>query len=97
MTKQLVSDELWRIIKPLIPEEPPKKPEGGRPRVNDRAALTGIVFVLKSGVPWQMLPQEMGSGSGITCWRRLKEWQEAGVWERLHQALWWTASGRPTG
>jgi len=97
MTKQLVSDELWQIIKPLIPEEPPKKPEGGRPRINDRAALTGIVFVLKSGIPWQMLPQEMGSGSGITCWRRLKEWQEAGVWERLHQALWWTASGRPTG
>jgi len=87
MTKQLVSDELWQIIKPLIPEEPPKKPEGGRPRINDRAALTGIVFVLKSGVPWQMLPQEMGCGSGITCWRRLKEWQEAGVWERLHQAL----------
>ncbi len=97
MTKQLVSDELWRIIKPLIPEEPPKKPEGGGPRVNDRAALTGILFVLKSGVPWQMPPQEMGRGCGITCWRRLKEWQEAGVWERPRQALWWTASGRPTG
>ncbi len=88
MTKQLVSDELWQIIKPLLPEEPPKKkPEGGRPRIDNRAALTGIVFVLKSGIPWEMLPQEMGCGSGITCWRRLKEWQEAGVWERLHQAL----------
>ena len=87
MTKQLVSDELWQIIKPLLPEEPPKKPEGGRPRIDDRAALTGIVFVLKSGIPWEMLPQEMGCGSGITCWRRLKEWQEAGVWERLHHAL----------
>ena len=87
MTKQLVNDELWQIIKPLLPEEPPKKPEGGRPRIDNRAALTGIVFVLKSGIPWEMLPQEMGCGSGITCWRRLKEWQEAGVWERLHQAL----------
>ena len=87
MTKQLVSDELWQIIEPLLPEEPPKNPEGGRPRIDNRAALTGIVFVLKSGIPWEMLPQEMGCGSGITCWRRLKEWQEAGVWERLHQAL----------
>ena len=87
MTKQLVSDELWQIIEPLLPEESPKKPKGGRPRIDNRAALTGIVFVLKSGIPWEMLPQEMGCGSGITCWRRLKEWQEAGVWERLHQAL----------
>jgi transposase len=61
--------------------------DGGRPRVDDRAALTGIVFVLKIGIPWEMLPQEMGCGSGMTCWRRLKEWQEAGVWERLHRVL----------
>ena len=60
---------------------------GGRPRVNDRAALTGILFVLKTGIPWQMLPQEMGCGSGMTCWRRLKEWHRARVWERLHRAL----------
>ena len=53
----------------------------------DRAALTGIIFVLKSGIPWAMLPQERGCGSGVTCWRRLREWQRAGVWERLHQAL----------
>jgi transposase len=82
MAKELVSDELWEIIEPLLPPEPPK-PEGGRPRVDDRAALTGIVFVLKSGIPWEMLPQEMGCGSGVTCWRRLREWQEAGVWQRL--------------
>ena len=87
MAKQLVSDELWEIVEPLLPEEPPK-PKGGRPRVNDRAALTGIIFVLKSGIPWEMLPQEkMGCGSGVTCWRRLEEWQEAGVWERLHRIL----------
>jgi len=82
MAKQLLSDELWQIVEPLLPEEPPK-PEGGRPRIDDRAVLTGIIFVLKSGIPWEMLPQEMGCGSGVTCWRRLKEWQEAGVWERL--------------
>ena len=86
MAKELVSDELWEIIEPLLPPEPPK-PQGGRPRLDDRAALSGIIFVLKSGIPWEMLPQEMGCGSGVTCWRRLREWQEAGVWERLHQVL----------
>lgn len=86
MAKPLVSDELWEIIEPLLPPEPPK-PKGGRPRVPDRAALTGIIFVLKSGIPWEMLPLEMGCGSGVTCWRRLRDWQAAGVWERLHRAL----------
>jgi transposase len=86
MAKELVSDELWEIVEPLLPEEPPK-PRGGRPRLDDRAALTGILFVLKSGIPWEMLPQQMGCGSGVTCWRRLKEWQEAGVWERLLSVL----------
>jgi transposase len=86
MAKELVSDELWEIVEPLLPEEPPK-PKGGRPRLDDRSALTGILFVLKSGIPWEMLPQEMGCGSGVTCWRRLKEWQEAGVWERLLSVL----------
>ena len=86
MAKELVTDELWEVVEPLLPEEPPK-PRGGRPRVDDRAALTGILFVLKSGIPWEMLPQEMGCGSGMTCWRRLKEWNEAGVWEELHHKL----------
>jgi transposase len=86
MAKELVTDELWEVLEPLLPEEPPK-PHGGRPRIDDRAALTGILFVLKSGIPWEMLPQEMGCGSGMTCWRRLKEWHRAGVWERLHRAL----------
>ena len=86
MAKKLVTDEVWEVIEPLLPEEPPK-PKGGRPRVDDRAALTGILFVLKSGIPWEMPPQEMGCGSGMTCWRRLKEWHEAGVWEELHRIL----------
>ncbi len=55
--------------------------------MDDRAALTSILFVLKTGIPWEMLPKEMGCGSGMTCWRRLKEWHEAGVWRRLHQVL----------
>ena len=66
MSKELVSDELWEAIEPLLPEEPPK-PRGGRPRVPDRDALAGIIFVLKSGIPWEMLPKEMGCGSGSTC------------------------------
>jgi transposase len=86
MSKPLVSDELWAVVAPLLPPEPPK-PKGGRPRVPDRACLAGIIFVLKSGIPWEMLPQELGCGSGMTCWRRLRDWHDAGVWERLHQAL----------
>ena len=84
--RRLVDDELWSYIAPLLPPEMPK-PRGGRPRVPDRAALTGILFVLRSGIPWEMLPQEMGCGSGMTCWRRLRDWQEAGIWDRLHQVL----------
>lgn len=55
--------------------------------MGNRAALSGIIFVLKSGIPWEMLPQEMGCGSGMTCWRRLRDWQQAGVWARIHEAL----------
>jgi transposase len=78
MNKPLVSDQLWEIVEPLLPPELPK-PKGGRPRVPDRAVLGGIIFVLKSGIPWRMLPKEMGFGSGATCWRRLRDWQETGV------------------
>src|ERR671938_344213 len=85
--KQVVSDELWATVQPLLPPEPPK-PKGGRPRVPARAASTGILFVRKSGIPWEMLPQELGCGSGVTCWRHLRAWPKAGVWTRLHQALW---------
>jgi transposase len=86
MSKPLVSDELWAIAAPLLPKEPPK-PKGGRPRVPDRACLTGIVFIVKTGAPWEALPRELGCGSGMTCWRRLRDWNAAGVWHRLHQVL----------
>jgi transposase len=86
MAKLLVSDELWAIVEPLLPKPGPKKKEG-RPRIPDRACLTGIIFVLKTGIPWEYLPQELGCGSGMTCWRRLQEWQAAGVWEGLHRIL----------
>jgi transposase len=86
MAKPLLPDELWVIIGPLLPPELPK-PKGGWPRVAIRAALTGILFVLRGGIPWEMLPQEMGCGSGMTYWRRLRDWQKAGVWRRVHQVL----------
>ena len=86
MAKPLVSDALWEVIAPLLPPELPK-PKGGRPRIPNRAALTGILFVLKTGLPWEDLPQELGCGSGVTCWRRLRAWQQAGVWHRLHLAV----------
>src|SRR5437899_1331717 len=75
MAKELLPDALWARIAPLHPPEPPEppKPKGGRPRVSDRAALTGILFVLKTGIPWEYLPAEMGCGSGMTCWRRLHQ------------------------
>jgi transposase len=86
MSKPLVPDDLWTIVEPLVPPEPPK-PKGGRPRRSDRACLTGIIFVLKTGIPWEALPRELGCGSGMTCWRRLRDWQDAGVWDRLHHEL----------
>ena len=86
MAKALVSDELWAMVAPLLPPPRPR-PKGGRPPVDDRKALTGILFVLKSGIPWAMLPREMGCGSGMTCWRRLRDWQRAGVWQKLHRLL----------
>ena len=87
--KKLVTDELWAAIEPLLPERSSGRGTraGGRPAVDDRAALTGILFVLHAGLPWSMLPAELGCGSGVTCWRRLRDWQAAGVWTRLHRVL----------
>lgn len=86
MAKPLLPEELWAIIEPLLPKHPPS-PEGGRPRLPDRAVLTGILFVLKTGLAWEDLPAEMTCGSGMSCWRRLAEWQADGTWDRIHAVL----------
>ena len=79
MVKQLVPNQLWMIIDPLLPPELPKL-KGGRPRAPNRETLVGIIYVLKSGILWGMLPKGLDFGSGVTCWRRLRDWQKAGVW-----------------
>lgn len=85
---RLVSDQLWELLEPLVPPPPPAEiGRTGRPRVGDRAALNGILFVAENSIAWKKLPVELGFGSGITCWRRLRAWQEAGVWEKLHHAV----------
>jgi transposase len=83
--KKLVPDDMWSVVEPLLPKHEPSK-FGGRPRIDDRTVLTAIMFVLKTGIPWEDLPQELGC-SGMTAWRRLNEWNEAGVWVRLHKAI----------
>ena len=88
MPKTVIDDELWSRIEPLLPKRRPRNRQyAGRTPIPDRAVLTGILFVLRSGLPWNMLPREMGCGSGTTCWRRLVRWQRAGVWKRRHAAL----------
>ena len=90
MAKVLLPEALWNRIEPLLPPPPPR-PKGGRPRLSDRAALTGILFVLTTGIPWEYLPQELNCGSGMTCWRRLRDWTQGGLWRfilaHLHQEL----------
>ena len=86
MAKPLLPDALWEKIVVLMPLPRPK-PKGGRPAVPDRNCLLGILFVLKTGTPWEYLPQELGCGCGMTCWRRLRDWQEAGIWERIWRLL----------
>lgn len=85
MAKLIVTDELWERVEPLLPEHPPR-PKGGRPPVDDRVCLTGILFVLKTGIQWEDFPQEMGC-CGMTLWNRLRDWQAAGVWHELHVLL----------
>jgi transposase len=83
----LVDDWLWELVEPLIPPRPPARGPGGRPPIQDRAALEGILFVLNTGCRWRDLPPQLGAGSGHTAWRRLRAWQAAGVWERLHRLV----------
>src|SRR3954447_18904077 len=88
MARPLLPDELWKRIEPLLPPPKPRRFRfPGRKPIDNRKALTGILFVLKTGIPWEDLPREMGCGSGMTCWRRLRDWQAAGVWQQLHEVL----------
>ena len=87
MPGPLVPNELWEAIEPLLPRHKARPGKRGRPPVDDRACLAGIIFVLRSGIPWEMLPLEMGCGSGVTCWRRLRYWQRRGVWKKLLHAM----------
>jgi transposase len=79
MREVVVDDELWELIQPLLPRRRRRCRYPCRRRLEDRLVLSGIA--------WQRLPQELGFGSGMTCWRRLRDWQQAGVFERLHQLL----------
>jgi transposase len=88
MSYDLIDDAIWERLTPLIPVRRRRRGHRhGRTPIPDRAILTGILFVLRSGIPWQMLPRRMGCGSGSSCWRRLVRWQCTGVWQRLHETL----------
>lgn len=88
MPKPILDDGLWQLIEPLLPKMKRRRcTHPGRKPITHRQALTGILFVLRTGIPWTALPLEMGCGSGVSCWRRLVAWQRAGVWVRLHRVL----------
>ena len=87
MAVELLPEELWIEIKPLLPPPPRPSSKGGRPPVDNKAALKGIIFVLRCGVPWQRLPTEAFKVSGSSCWRRFSEWTAAGIWPELHRRL----------
>jgi len=82
-----VPDALWERIEPLLPRKPRRFRYPGRMPLDDRRVLQGILFVLHTGIGWEHLPQELGFGCGMTAWRRLRDWQQAGVWEKLHELL----------
>src|SRR5207253_2659094 len=81
-----LTDDLWNVIEPVFPPHEPSS-KGGRPPISNRQTLTGILFVLKTGIQWEDLPQEMGCGCGMTCWRRLRDWHAMGLWDVLHHTL----------
>ena len=82
-----ITDELWELLEPLLPTPERRYRYPGRKRLDDRAVLNGILYVLHSGIAWEDLPQQLGFGSGMTCWRRLRDWNDAGVFDQLHQLL----------
>ena len=86
MAKKLLPDALWDEIAPLFPPEA-LRPKGGRPPIGSREALTGILFVLYTAIGWERLPFEVSGCSGMTCWRRLRAWQDIGLWDRIHRHM----------
>lgn len=78
-----LSEKQWEMLAPLLPKQSFRK--GGRPRADDRKTLAGILWVLKTGAQWHEMPKEYGSY--VTCWRRLKQWEEKGVWEKIWRRL----------
>ena len=82
-----IEDGLWERIEPLLPVVERNQRRPGRKRLDNRKVMCGILFVLYTGIRWEFLPQELGFGSGMTCWRRLRDWNKAGVWRRLHELL----------
>ena len=87
MSDAVLTDELWQRLEPLLPVRPRRFRYPGRLRASDRAALEGILFVARTGINWNDLPTGLFGASGATCWRRLKEWYEAGVWQQLHETV----------
>jgi len=88
MAKPLVSDALWERLEPLLPAPKPRRFRfPGRRPLDYRKILTGIIFILKTGINWEDLPAELGWGCGKTCKHYLQAWQKSGVWQRLHEIL----------
>ncbi|GAU71286.1 putative transposase [Streptomyces sp. NBRC 110611] len=88
MHADLVPDGLWEWVAPLLPPAPERRRRyPGRLRVPDRTALAGVLYLLRTGVAWRDVPAESVGCSGVTAWRRLRDWAEAGAWPRLHAAL----------
>jgi transposase len=82
------TEELWAALQPHLPVRPSYRPKGGHPFCDDRAALRGILYLLREGCKWQKIPsQSLDCPSGSTCWRRFRDWTGAGVWTRAHHQL----------
>ncbi|HEU5355007.1 MAG TPA: transposase [Actinocrinis sp.] len=93
-TDPVITDAVWERIEPLIPQRARRRRYPGRKPLDDRAVLTGILVVLARGIGFERLPNELGFGSGMTCWRRLRDWQQAGAWNAIAAEL---ARGLPDG
>lgn len=86
--KPLIDDDFWAIVQPLLPPPKPRRfDHPGRLPVGDREVLTGIAFVLKTGIGWDDLPAELGWGCGKTCRQRLRTWQRLGIWDRIRAEI----------